>query len=128
MEIQVEGGFWSMTIHYVNEQMLICIKALACSVISARNTDEVLPHLLVHKVTKCKVNFDKTKRIYFVTGGGANIVAAVRLSPFTHRDCFSHELQLCIESGLKDDTIQATLKNARNLVGHNTRALPQQLA
>lgn len=63
MGIQVEGGFWSMTIHYVNGQMLIFIKALACAVISERNTDEVLSHLLVDEVTKWKDNFDKTKRI-----------------------------------------------------------------
>lgn len=97
MEIQVEGGFWSMTIHYVNGQTLIFIKALACSVISARNTDinnttVLLSHLLVDEVTKLKVNFDKTKRIYCVTDGGANIVLAVRLSPFILRHCFSHEL------------------------------------
>lgn len=63
--------------------------------------------------------FRQNKKNYCVTDFGANIVDAVRLSPFTHIQCFAHKLQLCIESGLKDDTIQATLKNARTLVGHH---------
>lgn len=39
---QAGDGFWSVTLRYVNGDMQIVSKALACSVISARNTAETL--------------------------------------------------------------------------------------
>lgn len=59
----------------------------------------------------------KSIPIYFVTDGGKNIVSTVRQTPFFHRECFSHKLQLVVEGAVNGDTSAQEMLR-RSIVGH----------
>lgn len=59
----------------------------------------------------------KSIPIYFVTDGGKNIVSTVRQTPFFHRECFAHKLQLVVEGAVNSDTSAQEMLR-RSIVSH----------
>lgn len=113
-------AYLSLTCHYVDREWNYKSFNLTNSLFEGRQTGENIANFLMLQMENWNIPVgDQSIPIYVVTDGGKNIVSAVRQTPFKHRQCFAHKLQLVVKGAVNLDTsAQDMLQKSRSIVGH----------
>lgn len=112
-------AYLSLTCHYVDVNFELKIFTLSHGLIIERQTGENISTFLLQQADQWGLTSAGRKNVYIVTDGGPNIVSATKRTPWEHRECFAHKLQLVVESAVvQDEPAKEMLKKSRSIVGH----------
>lgn len=120
-------GYLSLTCHYVDNEFNYKHFTLSNKLFEESGTGEHIFNCLKNEMQEWNIiPTDATRPIpiYVVTDGGRNIVSAIKQSPWKHRECFAHKLQLVVEGAInQDESAQEMLQKCRKIVGHYHKSM-----
>ncbi|XP_054288071.1 E3 SUMO-protein ligase ZBED1-like [Macrosteles quadrilineatus] len=118
--------FIAVTLHYVSNEFKMKRFCLGNEYLPGEHDGPKLAEKIKQIAAEWGIQ-DDTVPIFSVTDNAANMVAAMRLLPWTHITCFAHTLQLALKDAKKNTTgMMSMLSAARSIVGHYKRSSSAQ--
>ena len=109
-----QEGYITVTCHYINGSWELCHEVLTTRRFHERHT----AINIAQEFKAIVAEFGIREVACVVTDNAANIKLAVGSAGWEGSSCFAHTLQLCVEDGLKLDSVSRAVGAARRLVGH----------
>nr|XP_061801662.1 E3 SUMO-protein ligase ZBED1-like [Nerophis lumbriciformis] len=106
--------YFSVAVHFITDDWVLQSHCLQTSYFPDDHTEEILAAGLQEALDSWGLSDKKLMAI--TTDNGDNIKKAVQLNGWLGLQCFGHRLQLAIERGLKDDSIQCAIGVCKKIV------------
>nr|CAI5833579.1 unnamed protein product [Callosobruchus analis] len=107
-------GFTAVTAHFIDNDTKLISKLLECIIYNERHTAENLCSFLKGVIHEWELS---NKITAVVSDNATNITAAVRLVDWRHVPCFTHTINLIVQSSLKENgSIKSIIDKIKSIV------------
>lgn len=112
-------SFTSITAHFIDNDTNLNSNLLCCISYNDKHTAENLCQFLKEKINEWNLT---NKVTAVVSDNAANITAAIRLGQWRHLPCFAHNLNLIVQTSLKNNSTKIIIDKVKAIVQYFKRS------